>query len=276
MYAGLVSHTDLQRWLVDYGYIAVFALVAIESIGVPLPGKSMLIVAAVYAGATGKISILGAVAVAAAGAIVGDNLGYAVGRSGGWRLLRRYGRYVRITDRRLKLGRYLFMRHGGKGRLPRPLRRHSSNVYGASGWGKSHGLSPILCLQRHGRGHLGSDLWVWLLLPGGPHRQPRDGVRRRRHADRDGRCDRQPCGHTAEHRLLGGTCRASIARTALATSIGSEPADLRVSYVGATTSEGRSHEAARPAPDSSARRTQSTGLTGCRVGSPRIGSLAGS
>lgn len=132
----LTSHAELQRWLVQYGYLAVFGLVAIESVGIPLPGESMLIVAAVYAGATGKVSILGVVAAAAAGAIIGDNIGYTVGRFGGWRLMRRYGHYVRITERKLKLGRYLFLRHGGKvvflGRFVGVLRTYSAALAGAN------------------------------------------------------------------------------------------------------------------------------------------------
>jgi len=54
------------------------------------------------------------IAAAASGAILGDNLGFWIGREGGYRLLRRYGRYIRLEERRLKLGQYLFMRHGGK------------------------------------------------------------------------------------------------------------------------------------------------------------------
>ena len=54
------------------------------------------------------------IATAASGAILGDNLGFWVGREGGYRLLRRYGRYVHLEERRLKLGQYLFLKHGGK------------------------------------------------------------------------------------------------------------------------------------------------------------------
>ncbi len=133
---GLFSHDQLEQWLVDYGYLAVFVLVAVESIGVPVPGETMLIVAAVYAGATGGLSIVLIIIVAAAGAIVGDNVGYAVGRYGGWHLLRRYGHYVRLDERKLKLGRYLFMRHGGKvvffGRFVGILRTYSAALAGAN------------------------------------------------------------------------------------------------------------------------------------------------
>jgi membrane protein DedA with SNARE-associated domain len=134
--AGLFSHDQLEGWLTDYGYLAVFVLVGVESIGVPVPGETMLIVAAVYAGATGNLSIVLVAAAAAAGAIVGDNLGYAVGRHGGWRMLRRYGHYVRLDERKLKLGRYLFMRHGGKvvffGRFVGILRTYSAALAGAN------------------------------------------------------------------------------------------------------------------------------------------------
>ena len=74
----------------------------------------MLLIASIYAGTTHRLAIALVIAAAAFGAIVGDNLGYWVGREGGYRLLRRYGRYIRIDERRLKLGQYLFRKHGGK------------------------------------------------------------------------------------------------------------------------------------------------------------------
>src|ERR671939_1861748 len=73
-----------------------------------------LLVAAVYAGTTHRLIIVGVIAAAAAGAILGDNLGFWVGREGGFRLLRRYGTYVRLDERKLKLGQYLFRKHGAK------------------------------------------------------------------------------------------------------------------------------------------------------------------
>ncbi|MFL5628658.1 MAG: DedA family protein, partial [Ktedonobacteraceae bacterium] len=59
-------------------------------------------------------SILWVIVAAALGAIVGDNIGYWVGYEGGYRLLHRYGRYIRFNERRMKLGLYLFRKHGGK------------------------------------------------------------------------------------------------------------------------------------------------------------------
>src|SRR6266849_10410280 len=74
----------------------------------------MLLVAAIAAGTTNQLSIAGVIVAAASGAILGDNLGFWVGREGGYRLLRRYGRYIHVEERRLKLGQYLFLKHGGK------------------------------------------------------------------------------------------------------------------------------------------------------------------
>lgn len=98
----------------SYGYGAVAAAVGLESAGVPFPGEATLIATAIYAGHSHNLNIFVVVAVAAAAAIMGDNIGYWIGREVGYRLLHRYGRYVLLTEPRLKLGRYLFARHGGK------------------------------------------------------------------------------------------------------------------------------------------------------------------
>ena len=106
--------TDLQHFLMTYGYWAVFFFVAIESIGIPFPGETMLLVAAIDAGTTHQLSIVLVILAATCGAILGDNLGFWIGREGGYRLLRRYGRYIGFNERRVKLGLYLFRTHGGK------------------------------------------------------------------------------------------------------------------------------------------------------------------
>ena len=106
--------SDLTHLLTTYGYGAVLLFVAIESIGIPFPGETMLLVAAIYAGTTHRLSLPLVIVAAAAGAIVGDNIGFWVGREGGYRLLRRYGRYLHLDERKLKLGQYLFLKHGGK------------------------------------------------------------------------------------------------------------------------------------------------------------------
>ncbi len=104
----------VDHLLGQYGYWVVVLAVAIESLGIPLPGETTLIAAALYAGSTGRLNVVAVVGVAAAAAIVGDNIGYLLGRVGGYRLLRRYGRYVGIDDAKIKVGRYLFDRHGAK------------------------------------------------------------------------------------------------------------------------------------------------------------------
>ena len=109
-----VTAQNLLHLLATYGYWAVFVFIAIESMGIPFPGETMLLVAAIYAGTTHRLSILLVIVAAASGAILGDNLGFIIGRVGGYRLLRRYGHYIRLDERKLKLGQYLFMKHGGK------------------------------------------------------------------------------------------------------------------------------------------------------------------
>jgi membrane protein DedA with SNARE-associated domain len=132
----VVLGVSLDSLLVSYGYLAVFSLVGLESLGIPLPGETMLITAAIYAGATHHLSIAGVIGAAAAGAIIGDNIGYALGYKGGLPLLRRYGRYIRVDERRIKLGRYLFMTYGGRvvffGRFISILRTYAAFLAGAS------------------------------------------------------------------------------------------------------------------------------------------------
>jgi membrane protein DedA with SNARE-associated domain len=132
----LVSHGTIENLIGTYGYIAVLAFVGIESLGVPFPGESALIAASVYAGATHRLAIAGVVAAAAAGAIIGDNIGFLLGRWGGTRLLERYGKYVRIDERRMRIGRYIFMRHGGKvvffGRFVSVLRTYAAFLAGTN------------------------------------------------------------------------------------------------------------------------------------------------
>jgi membrane protein DedA with SNARE-associated domain len=109
-----LSTSTIEGWLDSYGYLVVFLLVMIESVGVPVPGETALIVGALYAGSTGKLEIWGVIAVAIAGAIIGDNIGFAVGRYGGAKFLLRHGHKIRLHEGRLKIGIWLFRRHGGK------------------------------------------------------------------------------------------------------------------------------------------------------------------
>jgi membrane protein DedA with SNARE-associated domain len=103
----------LQQFLAEYGYWALAFLVALESMGIPLPGETVLIMASIHAGNRGG-NIGAVIAAAATGAIIGDNLGYVLGRQLGFRFLLRYRQRLGFSDARIKLGQYLFMRHGAK------------------------------------------------------------------------------------------------------------------------------------------------------------------
>jgi membrane protein DedA with SNARE-associated domain len=97
----------------EYGPALIFAVLALECAGVILPGETVLITAALYA-SHGHISIFLVVGLASAGAILGNIIGYAIGRRLGETVLVRHGKRIGLTARRLALGRYLFARHGGK------------------------------------------------------------------------------------------------------------------------------------------------------------------
>jgi membrane protein DedA with SNARE-associated domain len=134
MLAAFFSTHTLDHLLSNYGYAAVGAFVMIESLGVPFPGETMLITAALYAGLTHKLDVWGVWAAAAAGAIIGDNIGYGVGHWGGYRLLVRYGPKVRLDETKVKVGRLVFDRHGGKvvffGRFVSILRTYAAFLAG--------------------------------------------------------------------------------------------------------------------------------------------------
>lgn len=108
------STSTLTQLLDRFGYPLVGLFVAIESSGIPFPGETMLVTAAVYAGSGGHLSIVGVIAAAAAGAIIGDNVGYTAGRYGGRPLLTRYGRYVRLKLEHLEHAERFFAKHGDK------------------------------------------------------------------------------------------------------------------------------------------------------------------
>jgi membrane protein DedA with SNARE-associated domain len=95
-----------------YGLVFVAVLICLESIALPVPGETVLILAAVFAGTRHQLHIVAIVLTAATAAFVGQVIGYMIGRQFGYRLLLRYGGYLRITEGRIKLGEYLFLRHG--------------------------------------------------------------------------------------------------------------------------------------------------------------------
>ena len=135
-----MEHTSLSDALISliptYGPWIIFGIVALESAGVPFPGETILVAAALLAATTGQISIVVVVLASAGGAIVGDGIGYMVGRRFGLPLLRRYGRYIRLDENRLLIGRYLFFRYGNVvvffGRFVAVLRMFAALLAGAN------------------------------------------------------------------------------------------------------------------------------------------------
>jgi len=98
----------------EYGLFVVAAVVGLEGVGFPVPGETALIVASGIAGHTHEINIVAVILTATGASFVGRSLGYVIGRGFGHWVLLRYGSYVWITESRIKLGQYLFLRHGGK------------------------------------------------------------------------------------------------------------------------------------------------------------------
>lgn len=149
---GLFGH--LAPLLDRYGYLAIFGIIGVESFGVPAPGQTLLIAAAIYAG-TGHLNLIWVAVVAFLAATIGDNLGYVIGHVGGRRLVHRFGRYLFLTEERLDKVENLFTRHGSKivvvARFVDGLRQFNGVVAGIAGmhWARFLGYNA-----------LGALLWV--------------------------------------------------------------------------------------------------------------------
>jgi membrane protein DedA with SNARE-associated domain len=107
-------HENLPHLIHAYGAWVVAVTIMLECVGLPLPGETALISAAIYAGTTHRIGIVSVLLAAAIAASVGGALGYWIGRAAGYPLALRYGGYIGLTESRLKLGQYMFLKHGGK------------------------------------------------------------------------------------------------------------------------------------------------------------------
>ncbi len=145
---------SLEPTLNHYGYLAVAGLVLIEDFGVPVPGETVLILGAVYAG-TGRLNVVLVGLVAFLGAVTGDNIGFAIGHFGGRRLVDRYGRYIFLTRARVDKATGFFERQGGKiiivARFVEGLRQANGIIAGTSGmhWARFLAFNA-----------LGAALWV--------------------------------------------------------------------------------------------------------------------
>ena len=107
----------MPSWLTDlfarYGYFVVFFGVLLENAGIPVPGETILLAGAALA-RFGHLSLVWVVTTAIAGAVLGDNIGFVIGRRGGRRLLERHGRLLGLTKQRLDQFDAFFARHGAK------------------------------------------------------------------------------------------------------------------------------------------------------------------
>lgn len=117
------------------GYAALFALIAVESMGIPVPGETALITGAILA-SKGQLQIEWVIVLAATAAILGDNVGYLIGRHGGRRLLTMNGPFLATRQRVLRVGEPFFERHGPKavflGRFTAGLRIWAAWLAGAT------------------------------------------------------------------------------------------------------------------------------------------------
>jgi membrane protein DedA with SNARE-associated domain len=104
---------SLLKLFVNYGYWAVFFGVMLENAGLPLPGETILLAAGFFA-ATGHFKLTAVMLVAATGAVLGDNIGFAIGHHYGRGFLLRYGRFIFLTPARLERINGFFERHGNK------------------------------------------------------------------------------------------------------------------------------------------------------------------
>jgi membrane protein DedA with SNARE-associated domain len=109
-----LSKEMLQHLITTHGYWTIALIVGLESMGIPLPGETVLVLAAIYAASDPSLNIWLVIAAAAIGSIIGDNVGYWIGHRYAYAAILRYGRHMGLSESRIKVGQYLFRKHGGK------------------------------------------------------------------------------------------------------------------------------------------------------------------
>ena len=160
-----LEHAGADELIAPYGYLAIFAIILLESAGVPLPGETTLVAAAVYTGSHGTLDIRLVIATAAGAAILGDNVGYWVGRTLGRKVLLRWGCWIGLDEHKLDLGEYLFLRHGGKivflARFVAVLRVFGAVLAGVNRFPPGRFLSSTCWAALHGRFYSGPAGICW-------------------------------------------------------------------------------------------------------------------
>jgi membrane protein DedA with SNARE-associated domain len=104
----------LEHLLHEYGYAAIFTVIALENLGLPLPGETILITSAIFTAKTHELNALAIVITAAVASFGGSVAGFMIGRYGERHFVHRFARFLHLDDRDLRLGRYLFHRFGGR------------------------------------------------------------------------------------------------------------------------------------------------------------------
>jgi membrane protein DedA with SNARE-associated domain len=126
----------LTSLVARYGYLGLALLVGVESFGVPAPGETAIILGAGYA-ARGQLAVVGVAVTAFVAAVSGDSIAYLIGRTGGRRVVLRYGRFVGLTRERFTRLEAVMNRHGPKivaaARFVEGLRQFNGFIAGATG-----------------------------------------------------------------------------------------------------------------------------------------------
>jgi membrane protein DedA with SNARE-associated domain len=176
-----LSAHEIHHLLTQYGLLVVFTVVALQALGAPLPGTTVLVAAAVYAATDHGLPIVGVIAAGAAGALTGTTAGFALGRAAGEPLLLRLAhRLLRQRPERVHSLRQEFAEHGGPwlfvGRFITGLRNVMGLLAGASGMplGRFLALSATASLlwalisgleyYWFGRALVAADTWVQVVL----------------------------------------------------------------------------------------------------------------
>jgi membrane protein DedA with SNARE-associated domain len=175
-----VGAHEIHHLVRDYGCLLVFLVVGLQAVGLPLPGTTALIAAAVYAATAHGLPIAGVIAAGALGAVVGTTAGFAIGRWGGQRLLLRVGAGLRQSPERVQSLRHAFAAHGSVwliiGRFVPGLRNLTGLLAGASGMplrrflpisaAAAVGWATISALEYYWFGHalLHASTWVRVVL----------------------------------------------------------------------------------------------------------------
>ncbi len=175
-----MSSHEIQHLLHEYGLALVFAVVGLQALGVPLPGTTALIAAALYAATSHGLPIVGVIAAGALGALIGTCAGFAIGRWGGEKVLLQIGRRLRQSPERVQLLRGEFAAHGSTwlfvGRFVSGLRNITGLLAGASGMPATRFLplsaaaalvwAMVSALEYYWFGHAlaGAGTWLQIVL----------------------------------------------------------------------------------------------------------------